>query len=209
MAQVAMVSLVSGTSCMVGLLIFILFCLWVKFTKLFGGFNATIYGNKRNKLEDPTKKVEKYMTNEFTHGLDDVDDVAVNPVLLFKIEQEKKRKAGVKKQASGTGRSGGLARLKLNIVEKKVEGGGKVKSLLDVEKYLSGQQGVDMSESSAAKNTQATGKAKVNVLAAAKAQGAAQSSAALLADSRANARAAAKGRKDEDDDDDGGNTAYL
>jgi len=149
------------------------------------------------------------MTNEFTHGLDDVDDVAVNPVLLFKIEQEKKRKAGVKKQASGTGRSGGLARLKLNIVEKKVEGGGKVKSLLDVEKYLSGQQGVDMSESSAAKNTQATGKAKVNVLAAAKAQGAAQSSAALLADSRANARAAAKGRKDEDDDDDGGNTAYL
>ena len=109
----------------------------------------------------------------------------------------------------GLARSGGLARLKLNIVEKKNAEGGKVKSLLDVEKYLSGQAGVDVSETSVAKRTVA-GQNKTNVLAAAKGVAAAQSSGALLADSRAQARAAAKaGKKNEEEEEDTSFTAAL
>ena len=85
---------------------------------------------------------------------------------------------------------------------------GKAKNLVDVEKFLAGQQGVDMSESKAKKQTVA-GKKVQSVTAAA-------STNANLVGARGAARAAMKaGRGDEEDESAGGsgpkspNTAVL
>ena len=92
---------------------------------------------------------------------------------------------------------------KMKTVMKK---GGKAKNLADVEKYLAGQQGVDMAESRAIKQTEA-GKKKVTALAAAKGMG--QSSGAGLGQARAHAREAMRKAKSSDDvDPDGSGQQY-
>ena len=170
MALVATVSLVSGTSCMAGLLVLLVCCAWFKFTKLFGDLNATLYGKKNGLAKWDGSRVEKYMDHNYTAGLDDADDVSVNPVLLHKIKMEKeaalrKKRAKIADGGGGSA-SGGLKRLGFSMDDVTPKNGphGKRRSLVDVERYLAGQ-GTNMEESKAAKQTVA-GK-KVNDLMAA------------------------------------------
>jgi len=159
---------VAGSSVLIVLLGGLALCLWLKFRHL----NARLFGGSKRKakgglLEDPSKKVEKYMDAQYTAGVDDADDVAVNPVLIHKIERQKDRERGRKKRAQvgqcGSGRTGGLARLNLQIEDKKSKGSpGKVKGLVDVEQFFS-KQGVDVGESAMKKQTVA-GKSKANLL---------------------------------------------
>lgn len=137
--------------------------------------------------------------------MDDADDINVNPVLLFKIDTAK-RKARSRKRAkiaaTGAGNvSGGLKRLGFSMEPTQKEVAmGKAKNMMDVEKFLQGQQGVDVQEGAAKKQTVA-GKKKVNVVAAATMAGNSNN----LGEARAQARAAAKAAKiDEEDDEDEG-----
>ena len=183
---------VSGTGL---LLICILVCLIYKIYSWYSQFNATTDGGGKKKkknlaMMDGSKKVERFMDNEYTPGVDDAEDITVNPVFLHKIDEEKrkKREAKLKKTGSASGtKSGGLARLNLQIDAPKEKAGGKMKGLLDVEKYLAGQKGIDVSESRHVKNTQA-GKKSQTVLAASAAAGGG-SSTGLFTDARAKARA--------------------
>lgn len=139
--------IVAGGTVATLLLVFLGVYVFVKYRHL----NATLFGGgarKRLRQVEPHKKVEKYMDSHYTPGLDDLDDVVVNPVLVHRIAEVKKAKS--KRQANsngcGTGRSGGLARLNLRIEDKVTTGGGKVKSLLEVENFLAGVEGVNMQE---------------------------------------------------------------
>ena len=189
-------------------------------------FNATLYKKKKKQRKevDPTKRVESFMDAHFTAGVDNADDVTVNPgmasasacmhapytytyvaafaVLIHRIEEEKKRakvkKKGGAKVSDGQhekGRSGGLARLNLHIEDKKDSGGGKIRGLVVVEQFLAGQEGVDITETAEVKNTQA-GKKKINILDAAK-EGSPRSpgSHGNFATSRAKSRAAMRAQQ--------------
>ena len=168
-------------------------------------FNATLFqGTKgsKKKMVDPAKKLEKFMDSQFTPGLDDAPDIEMNPVLVHKIQAakdaEKKRK---KNTPTGSGKSGGLARLKLNIVEKKQEGGGKSQAAKTVENWLSAQEGVDVTEQRYKKTTEA-GKKGISALQAAQMGSAAGSSRTLMAQQQARAATrAAAGQGDDDPDD--------
>ena len=135
-------------------------------------FNAAIFGGFRKKDTDPTKKVEGFMTSEYTPGVDDAVDVEVNPVMLYQIETDKGKKQKEKKKGGGTGKSGGLKRLGLNISpELPKKELGKVKSLAQLEAHLAGQ-GVDLTERVAARggNVEA-GKKRTTIVAASEAGG--------------------------------------
>jgi len=101
---------------------------------------------------DPSKRVEKYMDSQFAPGVDDALDIVVNPVLVHRIEQEKRRERERKlakarsNMAMQGARSGGLARLGLTIADKPDAPGRKAKSLMNVESYLAGREGVNMIE---------------------------------------------------------------
>ena len=83
---------------------------------------------------------------QYTPGVDDAVDVEVNPVMLHQVEQSKGSKKKDKKLGGGTGKSGGLKRLGLDIAPRKEQKEeGKVKSLAQLESYLA-SEGVDVAE---------------------------------------------------------------
>ena len=179
-----------------------------KFRQMFSGHNALIFGGRQKLQEemDGSKKVERYMDNEYTPGIDDADDLTVNPVFLHKIDMEKQAKMRGKRAKIGAcgqdagNRSGGLKRLGFFMEEKvKNPTGGKSKTMADVEKFLAGQHGVDVSESRVMKNTRA-GTKKGNVLLAA--QTASQPAGLGTGNARAMARAAARAGAEQDDEED-------
>lgn len=129
-------------------------------------FNATVFGRGRKKGEqNPLKKLERFMTNEYTIGVDDAPDIEVNPILIHAAEKarleaiERRKKRQV---AGGTGRSGGLKRLNFRISCGQRKQEGKIKSLAQLERYLSKHEGVDIHEREATKQVIA-GKTKVTL----------------------------------------------
>ena len=91
--------------------------------------------------------------------------------------------------------------------KEKTTKGGKSKTLVDVEKFLAGQGGVDMSETKAAKNTQ-VGKKQLGCLQASQ-MSASQAGGLNQGNARAAARAAARAGKGGGDDDDDADETYT
>ena len=216
-ASVAITGLGIGILMLICCIFMALFLIIKKYRQMFSGYNATIFGS-RQKLEDEidgSKRVEKYMDNQYTPGIDDADDLTVNPVFLHKIDMEKQAKLRGKRAKIGAcgqdagNRSGGLKRLGFFMEEKQKTSGGKSKTMADVEKFLSGQHGVDISEARVMKNTRA-GTKKGNVLLAA--QATSQPSGLATGNARAMARAAARAGAEadgEEGDDSGTGQQYT
>lgn len=189
-------AVVSGSSVVAVVLGSLLICLWLKL----GHLNAQLFGGLRRRKRlgdgDGEKRVAKFMDSEFTPGLDDADDVAVNPVLMFQIEEAKRKEKRakmkrVKVNPACMHRSGGLARLKLDIDPNKGDQakGGKAKNVRDVEEFLAKTQGIDVAETRKGKNKVA-GKGGRSVMQAVRVG---PTASEQKADARALARAAMRG----------------